>query len=107
LSTDSSTVGQTQKSKEDFLTYDQIKTSKDDIIDYGGPVSVIKTERKVINLFDYPSGTVTYIVNGKSSTDVNYIKQLLAGEGKDIEAISIGKPDEKGKRVIKIDYNLR
>lgn len=99
-------VGQVQKTKEAFPSYDQIKPSKGDIVDYGGPISVVKTERKTINLFDYPAGTVTYILNGKSSTDVNYVKQLLSDKGKDIDFISIGKPDEKGKRAIKIDYNL-
>jgi hypothetical protein len=99
-------VGQAQNTKEAFPSYDQIKPSKGDIVDYGGPNSVVKTERKTINLFDYPAGTVTYILNGKSSTDVNYVKQILSDKGKDIESISIGKPDVKGKRVIKIDYNL-
>jgi len=98
--------GQAQKTKADFPSYDQIKPTKREIVDYGGPNSVVKMERKTINLFDYPAGTVTYILNGKSSTDVNYVKQILSDKWKDIEYISVGKPDDKGKRVIKIDYNL-
>lgn len=100
------TFGQAQKAKEIFPSYDQIKPSKDYIVDYGGPNSIIKVEKKTINLFDYPTGTVTYILNGNSSTDVNYVKQVLSEKGKDIDSISVGKLDQKGKRVIKINYNI-
>lgn len=99
-------VGQVQESKETFPSYDQIKPYKDDIVDYGGLNSMVKTERTSLNLFDYPAGTVTYILNGKSSTDITYVKQVLSNKWKAIEFMSIGKPDEKGRRVIKIDYNL-
>jgi hypothetical protein len=98
--------GQSQKMKETFPSYDQIKPIKADIVDYVSPNGTVRVEKKAINLFDYPVGTVTYILNGKSSTDVNYVKQVLSEKGKDIESISVGKPDQKSKRVIEINYNL-
>jgi hypothetical protein len=99
--------GQSQKLKEPFPSYAQIKPQKADIFDYASPNgTVIMVEKKVINLFDYPKGTVTYILNGKTTTDVNYVKQVLSGKGKDIESVSVGKPDQMGKRVIEVKYNL-
>ncbi|RYC70074.1 hypothetical protein [Spirosoma sordidisoli] len=99
-------IGQVQKTQEAFPSYDQIKPLKGERTDYGGLDSIVRVERKSINLFDYPAGTVTYLLNGKSLTDVKYIKQIVSDKRKDIDSISIGEPDKKGKRVIKIDYNL-
>ncbi|HLL93657.1 MAG TPA: hypothetical protein VK404_01675 [Spirosoma sp.] len=106
-----SAFGQTQKTKEPFPSYTQIKPQKADIVDhisptYVSPDGTVRVEKTVINLFDYPTGTVTYILNGKSSTDVDSVKQVVSEKWKDIESISVGKPDPAGKRVIEINYNL-
>lgn len=101
-----SCFGQAKTEKDIFPSYDQIKPSKDNIVTYGGPANTIIVEKKVINLFDYLEGTVIYILNGKLSTDVNYIKQVLSEKENDIEFISVGKPNPAGKRVIEIKYNL-
>jgi hypothetical protein len=98
--------GQSQKTKELFPSYAQIKPQTADIVDYVSPNGTVRIEKKAINLFDYPVGTVTYILNGKSSTDVNYVKKVLSEKGKDIESVSVGIPNQVGKRVIEINYNL-
>jgi hypothetical protein len=102
---DHTAFGQSQKAKEPFPSYDQIRQKERDITDYvntDGSARVV--EKAIINLFDYPRGTVTYILNGKPSDNVAYVKRVLSGKGKYIENVSISKPGQTGKLVIDIKY---
>jgi SepF-like predicted cell division protein (DUF552 family) len=54
-------------------------------------------------LVDFPE-EATYIVNGKPLTDPESIKYMLSTEKRNIKDIFISKPDELGKRTIKIKY---
>ena len=97
---------QSKKGDEHVPAYDQIKPKSDEIIDYdyatpNGTKSVVMSP---FNLFDYPPGTVTYLINGKPTSDVRYVKRLLNNREKRPESISIGPPDSTGKRIIKINY---
>lgn len=98
-------LGQSQKVKDPFPTYDQIRQKDHDTFDYiNTNGSTRRVEKATINLFNYSPGTVTYILNGKPSDDVNYVKRVLSGKQKSIENIAIGEPDQTGKRVFKINY---
>jgi hypothetical protein len=98
--------GQAQKPDAYFPSYEQIKPKGSEIVDYVSLTGSVKTERAAINLYDYPKGTVTYSINGKSSGDVTYVRQLLSDKARHIESITVGKPDPAGKRVISIKYEL-
>lgn len=95
--------GQTQNRKESFPSYNQIKPKAGEIIDYDYVSKNGEVAPAAINLFDYPPGTVTYIINGKP-TKVKYVKQMLSDNRNRIDSLSISQPDLAGKRTIKIKY---
>ncbi|GAB3881709.1 hypothetical protein [Spirosoma agri] len=97
-----------------FPTYQQIKPSHSEIIDQVTPKKLPATHGQVIitrasslNLYDYPAGTVTYYLNEQPTTDVNYVKKVLATKSIVIETIAIEPPTESGKRTIRIKYEAR
>ncbi|MRS65813.1 hypothetical protein [Larkinella terrae] len=99
--------GQSQKVGNSFPTYDQIRQKDRDTYDYvnwDGKARVVETDS--INLFDYPSGTVTYILNGKPSDDVRYVKRVLAKKGTQVEKISISKAGPTARHVVTINYEV-
>lgn len=100
--------GQSKPPGESFPTYRQIGPVKAEIVDYVNPggAMTIRSNAK-INLFDYPKNTVTYLLNGKVTMDVDYVRRILLDKGTQIEAVSVGKSDENGKRIIVITYETR
>lgn len=98
--------GQAVNQTESFPSYQQIKAADSEIVDYVSSQgkSGFYTEKTTINLFDYPDGTVTYILNGKSTTDGNFAKKLLSQKKIQIDKISIELPTENRKQIIRIDY---
>ncbi|ADB37567.1 hypothetical protein [Spirosoma linguale] len=89
-----------------FPTYNQIKTPINEIIDYipPGSKSGVIQEKMVLKLFDYPAGTVTYILNGKATTDGKYAKKMVGKKGNYITHVAINGPTEAEKRIIYIDF---
>ncbi len=99
-------LGQLKETSAIFPSYQQIKGKNYEILDYVSPNGTLRVEKAPLNLFDYPPGTATYIINGKPYEDVNQVKQILSGKEKYLETLSISKPDQSGKRVILIRYEL-
>ncbi|QHV94921.1 immunoglobulin domain-containing family protein [Spirosoma endbachense] len=104
---------QAKKQENSFPTYQQIKPKDSEIIDQVSPPSsstiysrIINTSsaRFPLNLFDYPAGTVTYYLNNQPTTDVKYVKEVLNNKSISVETISVDKPTEDGKRIIRIRY---
>jgi hypothetical protein len=88
-----------------FPTYRQIKPTQNEIIDYRPNADAYSRSRR-INIFDYPAGTVTYYLNEQPTSDINYVKQVLANKSVSVETISISPPDKQGKRQIRITYTV-
>lgn len=103
-----SVYGQSKPPGESFPAYRQIKPIDGEIIDYGssGKTALLRSN-VALSLFDYPKGTVTYVLNGKPTTDVDYVRQVTSKKSTQIEAVFVGKPDEDGKRTIVITYESR
>lgn len=106
------------KTQPDFPTYRQLKSGNSEIVDYFPAGSFTRTSfRRIsdsgtttgysVNLFDYPKGSVTYYLNEQPTTDVNYVREVLRNKSVSIEAFSISKPDENGKRTIRIRYEAQ
>ncbi|RAK03112.1 hypothetical protein LX87_01234 [Larkinella arboricola] len=96
---------QSQKGKQLLPSYDQIRQKDREIDDYinkDGTAQI--TQKDSVNLFNYPSGTVTYLLNGKPSSDIQYVKRVLSRKGRIIESLSIHRPNQHGKRLIEIKY---
>lgn len=97
--------GQTQSIESPFPTYKQIKPAYAETVDCVYPVGThLLRTNATLNRFDYPKDSVTYVLNGKPTTDVDYVKRVLAKPGTRMEAISIGEPDAHGRRIIAIKY---
>ncbi|GAA4449915.1 hypothetical protein GCM10023189_09730 [Nibrella saemangeumensis] len=95
-------MAQAQRRSEAQPSHEPIRIkrlSAEEIVDSPEGTTRIK---KAINLFDYPKGTITYVVNGRTTKSVRYVKRQLSG--KEITRLSIGNPDINGKRVIDITY---
>ena len=107
-----SLYGQSTKTLvESFPTYQQIKPAHVEIIDFVSTTgqsgqSLISTRQFAVNLFGYPKKTVTYILNGKPTTNVKYAKEVLNKKETQIDRINIHEPTINGKRVIEIDYSI-
>lgn len=88
-------------------TYWQIKPTYSETVDYVSPngTSVLRRSEP-LNLFDYPKNTVTYVLDGQLTTDIDYVKRVMAERQTNIETIHIGKPDEHGKRMIEITFDV-
>lgn len=107
--------GQSIKQEVSFPTYQQIKPTTSEIVDYVSPrgslpadvQNLLQARINQTNLFDYPAGTVTYILNNQPTTDVEYVKQVLDNKSISIESVLIGQPDDNQKRTIRIEYRAR
>ncbi|GAB3014826.1 hypothetical protein [Spirosoma pulveris] len=98
--------GQSKNIPASFPTYNQIRPAREEIMDYvpgPGRPDYIK-QKIVLNLFDYPAGSVTYIINGKPTTDEKSAKEVVNKKGNYVTKASINGPTEDGKRTIYIDY---
>lgn len=98
--------GQSKKTLESFPTYNQIKPASSEIMDYvpKDDKSGFMQQKVTLKLFDYPAGTVTYILNGQPTTDGAYAKKVISKAGNQITNMAIKGPTEEGKRLIYIDF---
>ncbi|MCX6215850.1 hypothetical protein [Spirosoma sp.] len=108
LCTGTALFGQSKNTPVSFPTYNQIKPAREEIMDYvpgpgSGKPDYMK-QKVVFNLFDYPAGSVTYIINGKPTTDEKTAKEVINKKGNYVKKASINGPTEDGKRTIYIDY---
>ena len=101
--------GQSTPAVAPFPTYQQIKPATTDIIDYVPKPGdfTVTGYKSVFNLFDYPEYTVTYLLNGKATTDSNYVKEMIKGKSTHIDHVKIGQPTSGGKLTIEIEYSTR
>ncbi|MFD2570196.1 hypothetical protein ACFSUS_06090 [Spirosoma soli] len=101
-----SLYGQSTQPKEAFPTYQQIKHPTGEIIDYDHATPQGNAVSRVVkfNLFDYPAGEVVYMINGKSTTDVQAVKKLMNNKDVQIESLSIKEPTKDSKQIIEINY---
>ena len=101
--------GQSKNDGELFPSYKQLKPASSEIIDYlprYGKAAFF--EKKIISmLFDYPDGTVTYILNDKTMTDRKRATEIVSQNENHIDNISIGEPTSDGKRIIRINYSTK
>lgn len=100
---------QSKSSPELFPTYQQIKPTSTEITDYVPEQgdSLVTGRQKMINLFDYPECSVTYILNGKPTTDRKYVQKLVNTKGTQLKHIKIGQPTADDRLTIEIDYSNR
>ncbi|MFD1144333.1 hypothetical protein ACFQ4C_24615 [Larkinella insperata] len=97
--------GQNRPAKGAIPSYDQIRQKDQATYDYINQDGTARiTVMDTLNLFNYPSGTVTYILNGKPSNNARYVRRLLSRKGTSLESFSISQPDRDGKRTIEINY---
>ncbi|SOD80524.1 hypothetical protein [Spirosoma fluviale] len=100
--------GQSKSTPVSFPTYNQIKPAGGEIMDYvpspgSGKIEYIK-QKMVFNLFDYPAGTVTYIINGKPATNEKAAKEVVSKKGNYVTKVAINEPTEDGMITIYIDF---
>ena len=125
LSAFSSVFAQAKK-KDNFPTYEQIRGNKSEIYDFVAPQSIrvnatsavpetgnynlikrtIVTEHG-FNLFSYQQDSVLYILNGRKEKNVKRAETEIRTNSKNITDISIDETDNKGKRTIRIDYEVK
>ena len=106
-STSSGLYGQSKNVAAPFPTYQQIKPATSEIVDYvsqSGKAGVV-SRQLTFRLFDYPENTVTYVLNGKPTTDSKYVKEFVNRPETHIESIAIEPPSADGKQIIRIDYS--
>jgi hypothetical protein len=104
-----------QKSKTDtFPTYEQIRGNKAETFDYVGPGgnswTVVRREMVVspyFNAFTYPEGSAVYYLNGKRMKSKKRAEQELNEKCGNVESVSIGPVETNGKRIIRIDYEVK
>ncbi|MCF2491069.1 hypothetical protein [Dyadobacter sp. CY347] len=114
------------KKKDSFPTYEQIRGNKSEIYDFvapqsinANPVSAIPETGKYnlirrtnvtehrFDVFGYPKDSVTYILNGRKEKNAKRAETELKTKSSNITNISIGAVDEKGRRVVRIDYEVK
>lgn len=108
-----------QKAKRDdkFPTYEQIRGNRKQIYDYVEPVQVLnsnpigevdKPTRTLISRhhspFSFPADSTTYYLNGKKSKSQKVAEAELLEKAGSVERVVIGEVNQKGRRVIEIDY---
>ncbi|WP_026630621.1 hypothetical protein [Dyadobacter alkalitolerans] len=113
------------KKKDPFPTYEQIRGNKSEIYDFVAPQSVrinpvsavpetgkynyikrsILTEHG-FDVFGYHKDSVTYILNGKKVKDAKRAETEIRTNSRNITDISIGAVDGRGKRVVRINYEV-
>lgn len=98
--------GQSTNHAASFPTYNQIKAANAELIDYAPRQfnKMVSRQNVNVNLFDYPAGSVTYILNGKATANANYVKKILNRTENHIDSIVIGEAPATGKRILKITY---
>ncbi|MBD2755713.1 hypothetical protein [Spirosoma validum] len=101
--------GQSKRTTDPFPTYQQIKPIDSEIIDYVAEQGTVErsSRQHPVNLFNYPPKTVTYVLNGKSTTDVKFVKSLLSKKEILIDTITIEQASDNGKRIIRINYSTQ
>ena len=99
--------GQSKNHMASFPTYNQLKPEGAKIFDYVPERGSENFSRQKVafKLFDYPNGSVTYILNGKSTTNADYVKKVINQNGNRLNSISIGEPAADGKRVISLIFS--
>ena len=114
------------KKKDSFPTYEQIRGNKSEIYDFVAPQSIQVSPTSAIpetgkynsikrsiltdhgfDVFGYPKDSATYILNGRREKNAKRAETEIRTNSKNITDISIGAVDERGKRVIRIDYEVR
>lgn len=125
VSTFISVSAQTKK-KDTFPTYEQIRGNKSEIYDFVTPQSVTAnptsavpetgkyslTKRSMVtehgfDVFGYPKDSVTYILNGRNEKNAKRAESEIRMKSKNITDISIGAVDGRGRRVVRIDYEVK
>ncbi len=102
LLTASVAVGQPRPVSVTLPAYNQLRPANREIYDYVGPRGTYQSVERTFQLFDYPDGTVTYQVNGKTVSKVSDVRKRLTAPDVQIDSISIGQPNADGKRLIRI-----
>ncbi|MCE7065403.1 hypothetical protein [Dyadobacter sp. CY326] len=114
------------KKKDSFPTYEQIRGNKSETYDFvapqnvrsGAPHSVPATsefhliKRSIVtehgfDVFGYPQDSVLYFLNGRKEKNAERAEKEIRTKSKNIRDISIGAMDAKGKRTIRIDYDVK
>ncbi|QMW06072.1 hypothetical protein [Spirosoma foliorum] len=106
--TSSLLYGQAKIATEPFPTYQQIKRSDSEIIDYVSKDGQSEfAYNYTIKVFDNPDSTVIYILNGKPTLNGKYAKEVVNKSGNHITNMVIERPTENRKQVIRIDYTTK
>ncbi|MCF2498809.1 hypothetical protein [Dyadobacter chenhuakuii] len=114
------------KKKDSFPTYEQIRGNKSEIYDFVAPQSIQVSPTSAIpetgkynsikrsiltdhgfDVFGYHKDSVTYILNGKKVKDAKRAEAEIRTNSRNITDISIGATDAKGRRVVRIDYEVK
>lgn len=114
------------KKKDSFPTYEQIRGNKSEIYDFVAPQSIQASPLKAVpetgkynlirrsivtehgfDVFGYPKDSVTYILNGRKEKDAKRAETEIRSKSKNITDIAIGAVDGRGRRVIRIDYEVK
>ncbi|WP_031526273.1 hypothetical protein [Dyadobacter crusticola] len=108
-----------QKARKDdsFPTYEQIRGNRREIYDYVAPVQVsnrndiheigpptVRLISRHYNAFSYPADSTIYFLNGRKIKNQKTAEAELRQKAGNVERVMIGAVDEKGMRVIEIDY---
>ena len=93
---------------ESFPTYQQLKPSDSEIVDYVPKEGKSEFAYEVmIKIFDNPDRSVLYILNGKSTLDGKYAKEVVNKAGNHITNMVIEPSTENRKQTIRIDYTTK
>lgn len=100
--------------KDNFPTYEQIRGNKHETVDYvhpnGGSWTIVKrtvTASSYLDAFSYPEGTAVHFLNGRKMKRKKRAEKELDEKGGMVESVSIGPVESNGKRIIRIDYEIR
>jgi hypothetical protein len=108
------------KKGEQFPTYEQIRGNKQETYDYVAPRTVVNNNStqewdkpnlqrisRFYNAFEYPDDSTTYYLNGRKIKNRKIAEAKLKEEAANVDRVMIGAVDEKGMRIIEIDYELK
>jgi hypothetical protein len=105
------------KKGEQFPTYEQIRGNRHETYDYVAPRALVNSNSgqewdkpnlqrisRFYNAFEYPDDSTTYYLNGGKVKNRKIAEAKLKEEAANVDRVMIGAVDEKGMRIIEIDY---
>lgn len=107
-------MAQSKKNSSHFPSYEEVRGNKKEIIDFVALQTSSNDNQPVVkktiqvdkywNAFNYPAGSTVYSLHNKEVKNQKAAKKESDERSVDIERVSIGAVEPKGKHEVEIDY---